>query len=144
MNSIIKFRIVSFSLIIPYLGIDNIDEFSVPQLSRCLSIYDACLSSEERKIYENTFLKEVRLLAPENTEELYWCEQKIINKDLRALESVFSKIGFENDKDKWQSFSFNFYSDDLFVKIIFPQGGFVPGFPSPNYPIWNLKPPNIL
>ena len=52
-------------------------------------------------------------------------------------------IGFENDKDKWQSFSFNFYSDDLFVKIIFPQGGFVPGFPSPNYPIWNLKPPNI-
>lgn len=144
MNFIIKSRIVSFSLIIPYLGIENIDEFSGPQLSRCLSIYDSCLSCEERKIYENTFLKEVRLLAPVNTDAFYWCEQKIINKDLRALESVFSEICFENDKDMWQSFAFNFYSDDLFVKIIFPQGGFVPGIPSLNYPLWNFKPPNIL
>ena len=143
MNSIIKSRVVSFSLIVPYLGIDNIDKFSVSQLSRCLSLYDACFSSYLRTLYEETFLREVRLLAPENMDEFHWCEEKILNRDLRSLESVFRKIRFWDNLDKWQSFAINFYSDELFVKIIFPQGGFLRRVPSLNYPSWDLKPPNI-
>lgn len=135
---------IAFSIIIPSLGLYDIHDFNDEQIRRTLFLYENYIKKSYRIVIEATFLKEVRFMIsqdglPQHLKDTEWCYEKLKNLDIPSLEVALIATGFQ-DSEIYRQFAAAFFADPLFIKMVFPQGGFMKGEESLDYPNWD-KPP---